>query len=899
MPNVSQRQLDHLKVVQSYSSFAEQTLGLSTQPDWKHIQLNYQNQDVWLSAMHSSQPNFLSDQFNTDLRNYRQLFAALIVWADLNSLWTTEQVLLANSQLAEVCIELALKRAESELNKSYGLPCDLNLQPIRMCILAMGKLGGGELNFSSDIDLIFCYSSKGQSNGKRTLDNEQWFIRCGQKLIHILDHVNSGGFVYRVDMRLRPNGQSGRLALSFAAMEQYYEQHGRPWERYAFIKARPVAGDISGGVSLLEKLKPFMYRRYLDFTALEEIRSLKYKLTELHLEQVLDNDIKLGWGGIREIEFQVQALQLLHGGRIPSLQSTSLLTALKVLKQAQLMSTELVSSLECAYIFLRDVENRLQYPSQQQTQTLPVDQESLETLAKAMNYPDAVYFLHDLNQQRNHVHQSFNDLFGVHQHAQSEPLQNYIDPQKFALFNFSDSDILLCKINQLLRNKQINNKAHNRIERLLPFVIKKSAQLNSDQALLNALNFIEQVSSRSTYLALLQENPKTLDHLLDLLAQSPWFAELLCREPSLLDELIDPRLKHLQKSQQEMRTDFANHIQWLNNDIEQWLYTLKSFQRSTLFKFAHAELEQITTALPASQAITWMAEEIIKSCIDYAQKDIENKYGQLIDINNKPAILIPVAYGSLGAYSLSYSSDLDLVFLYTDVKASAMSNGKKQLSAQHYFQRFVQRFLHYMSGPGLASPLFEVDMRLRPDGSAGMLVSSLAAFETYQKQRAWTWEAQALVRARAIKDTPEHHFQRIRHLILTQPDRHNLKDEVVKMRQKMHDELTPNHGFHIKHSPGGIIDVEFLCQYLVLMFSHQYPELTAQQTITDQLESFTVYQILDRDTTRALIKHYQHLQNMLHQQQLHKQTLVLDVIPKLEHIDVLLLTWSNYLSTKD
>jgi len=826
------------------------------------------------------------------LRLYRRREMLSIAWRDLAGWATLEESLKCLSDLSDAMIEGALTWLYQNLTTQMGTPCNSDDVPQRLVILALGKHGGQELNFSSDIDLIFTYPEQGETQGvKRTRSNQEFFVRLGQRLINVLNNITADGFVFRVDMRLRPFGDAGPLAISFTAMEEYYEAYARDWERYALVKARVAAGDKTAGDSLLNNLRPFVYRRYLDFNAFEALRNMKAMIDQETSRKGLNNNIKLGPGGIREVEFVCQVFQLIRGGRQPGLQQRHLLTSLEQIEIYQLLPPESVTSLREAYRFLRLTENRLQAIEDRQTQTLPDDELNKTRLAASMGFSDWSHFIARLLNHHQRVHREFEQVIAP-QPAAAQPVDSLQsiessrwqtlwegglhDKEQAELLlkaDFKDASEVLAHLQQLLESRSVqklSRQGRERLDTLIPLLITAAIeQPNSDDAIHRSLKFIETVAQRGVYLALLIERPVVLKQLVRLCADSAWVAEQLTRYPLLLDELIDPRRLYDPLKPNELDNALQAQLAHLpKEDLEMQMDSMRQFKRSQVLHVAAAELSGNLKAPDASDYLAAIADTLVRRALVMARDYLAPKYG-LPRCNdngeNRSAELGIVAYGKAGGIEISYGSDLDLVFLHDSTGIAAFTDGDKQLDNQVFFARLAQRIIHIMTTNTPAGILYEVDARLRPGGSSGMLVTSFDAFKSYQEQNAWTWEHQALVRARVVAGSSNSvdQFEQIRREILSRRrDSEKLKQDVGEMREKMRGNLDKSEPtqppfddeslFDLKQGYGGVADIEFIIQYVVLRWAADYPNLLDTTGMLPLLQLFAKHDLLEETACRQL-----------------------------------------------
>ncbi len=845
------------------------------------------------------------------LRRFRRARMLGIVWRDLArpagiDMWATAA---AVSRLAEVCLEGALDWLERHHEPRWGRSAprgDGSEQ--RLVVLGMGKLGAGELNLSSDIDLIFAFPEKGETQGGRTaLAHQEYFTKLGQKLIAALDAMTADGFVFRVDMRLRPLGEGGPLVGSFSSLAAYYQDQGREWERYALLKARPVAGDRQAGQELLAQLRPFVYRRYLDFGAIESLRELKALINREVKRRGMQANIKLGSGGIREVEFVVQAFQLIRGGRDTELQVTSLRTALTRLPELGLLPQAVVEELEPDYVFLRDLEHVLQAREDRQTQSLPDDALDRERVALALDQDGWPALMARLDEVRERVRRHFDAVIadpedeaaesGESGAAGGQTLDDWrtlwsgeLDADEaqamLAEAGFGEAETALRRLSGLRQSRQVQSMqqiGHDRLSALMPLLLDAVAQSDApDTALERVLPLIEAVLRRTAYLALLRENPEALSHLMGLCAASPWIAEQLARYPLLLDELLTPATLYTPADKARLADELRQALARLPEDDEEaQLEALRVFKHAHVLRVAASDIAGTRHLMKVSDYLTYIAEVLLDAVLAMAWRHLVRKHGypQRHDGSRagaEPEFLI-VGYGKLGGIELGYGSDLDLVFIH-DADTQGSTDGARPIETALFFTRLGQRIIHLLTAVTPAGTLYEVDMRLRPSGNAGLLVSSLAAFGDYQRREAWTWEHQALVRARAVAGHAglAEGFDAIRREILgRERDPEALREEVVKMRDKMREHLggkAQAGEFDIKHDPGGMVDIEFLCQFAVLSMGHETPELLRWSDNMRILETLEATGRLPAEACRRLREAYLALRSAAHRASLTRDT---------------------------
>ena len=742
-----------------------------------------------------------------------------LVWRHMLGEAPLEETMAACSLQADLLIDAACQHVYGWLCESRGTPWgDESDSPQQLVVLALGKLGGRELNLSSDVDLIFAYPERGhtrRADGSRGETNQQFFVRLGQQLIQALDPITVDGFAFRVDMRLRPFGASGPLAMDFLGIEDYYATPGRDWERYALMKARACAGDVEAGERLLSDLRPFVYRRYLDFGAIDSLREMKGKLIA---ERQHPEDVKLGPGGIRDIEFSVQMQQMIWGGREPALQTAALLGVLEELVSLRLMAAEEADTLRAAYRFLRDTEHSIQAEADQQTQRLPGSAESQLRLALSRGAADYDDFIVMLDQHRQAVAAVFDDLLGHEQASESvavrlwQQLDDLEGHYEFGFMKPEAASELLSALAKARDRSSVSAEARSRLDRLMPVLLDSViGAANPDLALERVVPVLRAVLRRSAYLVLLTENPGALRRCIDLVTTSLWLAKTLTDHPLFLDALLDDRVLTEVPSRELVLAQLEERLA-VSADEEARLDVLREFKMHHVFDVAVAEVRGSLPLMKVSDALTFLAEAILEASLQLAWDDNRERFPEYAERSG----FIIVGYGKLGGIELGPGSDLDLVFLHDLGGAPGQ-----------FLHRLARRLLHVLTAPTYHGALYEIDTRLRPSGNAGTMVSSLAGFEEYQRGEAWIWEQQALVRARVVAGDAElaARFVALRRELLCQPrDRQSLRGEILKMRQRISDQFSDDED--LKRGSGGIVDIEFMVEYLVLAFAHQHPSLT-------------------------------------------------------------------------
>ncbi|GAB2506669.1 bifunctional [glutamate--ammonia ligase]-adenylyl-L-tyrosine phosphorylase/[glutamate--ammonia-ligase] adenylyltransferase [Arenimonas alkanexedens] len=800
------------------------------------------------------------------LRRWRTRESTRLIWRDLHGMDDVDATLAGSSRIADQALQSGVAALSASLVERHGRVRSASGEEQSLVVFGLGKLGGGELNFSSDVDLVYAFPEHGETDGPRPIDAETWFTRLGQRLAQLLGDVTADGFCHRVDLRLRPFGGSGRLALSFGAMEHYYQREGRDWERYAWIKARPVAGDLAAGERLLSTLRPFVYRRYLDYSALDGLREMKALIAAEVQRRELAEDLKLGPGGIREVEFLVQALQLIRAGREPALRGRSLLPALAAMTAAGHVKPATAARLAAAYRALRRLENRVQMLADQQVHALPDDPLSRRRIALALDYRDEAAMLEELDGHRSVVAEEFAGLLEARgrRRAPANALVQYWralpdggSPEALADAGFARPEAQDAALRDFARTpavRALSSRGRKRLDNVLPALLAAAARSEApDASLPRGLALLQAVTRRTSYLALLEEQPAALARLADVTARSALLSERLAAHPLLLDELIDSRAAGpVPDEAQIVALVAAARAAFPPGDTEAALTALSELRQAIGFRIALATLGLRLPPPDASRRLATLASELVAAALHLAETDVIAAHGRV-----PGAGLAVLGYGSLGGHELSFSSDLDLVFLH-DARADASSDGARPLDASRYFGRLAQRLVSLLGTVTAAGKLYEVDVRLRPDGATGMLVSGLDSFADYQRQRAWTWERQALVRARAITGAPAvcAAFEKIRLETLSQPrDPEALREDVVTMRRRMRTELDRSSAlrFDLKQGEGGLVDLEFLVQARVLQFAHQHPILCEPRDTPSLLRALADTEALPAERVEGLL----------------------------------------------
>ncbi len=843
------------------------------------------------------------EQGMVQLRHFRYREMVYIAWHDfilnqteqsgIDGDWSLELSLSHLSELAEAMIFETYQWQYRLCCQEFGTPCNAEGEAQPMLIIGMGKLGGGELNFSSDIDLIFTYPENGETQGaRRSIANAQFFTRLGQRIIKSLDKPTVDGFCYRVDMRLRPFGESGPLVMSFAALEDYYQEQGRDWERYAMVKARVMGREMYPRYQeLRQMLRPFVFRRYIDFSAIQSLRRMKSMIQTEVRRRGLVNNIKLGAGGIREIEFIVQVFQLIRGGREPTLRYRGLLETLDSIQQLQLLKDLDVEHLRYGYLYLRRLENLLQALDDKQTQTLPDNELCQHQLSCAMGASDWAELVAEVQQHMRNVHGVFTELIGEEESGEQDaPDRCYHELWDLAhkpevVADIIEKDIgatqeagiaeTLTDFKGEISKKTLGPRGREVLNRLMPKVFAAVfAHKNAQFGFSRVLHLLQNIVTRTTYLELLDEHPAALTQLVRLCTASPMISEQLARYPILLDELIDPKHLYNPVALDSYKTELRDFLARIpEDDMEQQMEALRQFKQICLLKIAAADVAEVLPVMKVSDHLTYLAEAIVEAVVKQAWMQTAEKYGEPTHLKQRDGLGFAVlGYGKVGGWELGYNSDLDIVFVH-DCPADVYTDGKKEIDGRQFYLRLAQRIVHLFSTRTPSGILYEIDTRLRPSGASGLLVSPIDAFRDYQDKEAWTWEHQALVRARMIfGDQPlQQAFTQVRHDILSkQRDIELLSKEVSDMRKKMSDHLANKKSgrFMLKQDQGGITDIEFIAQYLVLRFSHDKPELTRWSDNVRIFESLMNEGVMSAEQSQQLTHAYTTIRDEVHHRNL-------------------------------
>lgn len=785
------------------------------------------SEDMLLAPLH--QPFADDETVKATLRRLRHRAMTHLALRDLCGLAPLAEVVESMTLLADVTTNFALDFYHRQLVATYGEPLDKAGRPQRMLIIGMGKLGGRELNVSSDVDYIFIYPEEGDTAGPKSIENYDFFTRLGKRIISALGDLTADGQVFRVDMRLRPNGDSGPLVCSLDSLENYFITQGREWERYAWIKGRTMNAGPNlqpEWITAMQKVaRPFVFRKYLDFGAINAMRDLHAQIRREVARKDMADHVKLGPGGIREIEFMAQVFQLIRGGRDTALQIRPTLSVLKRLVERKLIPAETEQELNAAYVFLRRLEHRLQYVEDKQTHMLPETPAGRASIARSMDFPDWEAMLLVLNAHRNKVSRHFEEVFSdpeAGEHPLTGLWMGQLDEETaleaFGNLGFRQPREAIARLNELRasgRYQQLPASNRSRLDAVGPRLIEAAgATAAPDTTLTRGLSFLEGIARRGAYLALLQQYPMALRRVADMICASSWAADYLNRHPLLLDELLDPRLYDIATDLAAFRSNLQLSLADNVGDTEREMDILREMHHAQIFRLLAQDLAGLQTIEHLSDHLTELADTIVQETLPLCWHTIKKRHTET------PHFAV-IGYGKMGGKELGYVSDLDLVYLFDDTAPEAEEN----------YARLGQRLNTWLSSQTPAGILFETDLRLRPNGDSGLLAVSVDAFRDYQLKHAWVWEHQALTRARFVAGDPAvgARFEAIRNEILCQPrDLTTLRSEVIAMRQKMLDAHASksDNEFDLKHDRGGIVDVEFIVQYLVLGYASRHAELT-------------------------------------------------------------------------
>lgn len=812
-----------------------------------------------------------------NLRYVRLREMIRIAWRDILGIADVYEIMRELSLFAEACIDKITEFFYSLYSRKFGMPVGSPGNSLQYpVVIGVGKLGGGELNFSSDVDLVFAYPESGTT--EKGMSNDEFFSYVCRGIIWALAEYMPDGFVFRVDTRLRPFGKGGPIVMNFDSMEEYYQTHGREWERYALIKARIVGGDKKRGDELLDRLKPFVYRKFLDYTVFDSLRQMKQRIMDERRHMSILDNIKMGPGGIREIEFFVQVFQLLRGGIDPDLQTHSLSDAIQVLKEKSYVSAEVCDNVLEAYIFLRRLENKLQEYNDLQTHSLPLSSRHRFKIALLMGFSDWDKFYNRLMEHVSYVHKQFEELltpkeadrsglFSSIWETEDKELRKKLlisagvdDPEKI--------ESIISDLKDAPSTKSLSSSGKILLGRLIPLLLKRSLRRKeSADVLIRIVELIKKIQKRTSYISLMIENPHVIDHLLELARKSSWIISFVAKTPALLDELIDPRNLYVPPTREEMEKELSHRLKNIDPaDLESQMIQLALFRYASTLRVAAADIAGAISVKEVSSYLTEIAEVILEATLSLAWKHSLKKLG-IAHVPEKKGFCI-VGYGKLGGRELSYGSDLDLVFIHSGKKSS-------------FSTKVAQNIIYILTTYTMMGKAYEVDTRLRPDGSSGILAISIKGFKEYQMKRAWTWEHQALLRARPICGDADlmDKFQDVRREVLSKGiDRRRLFMEMWEMRDRIIKQLSKHVPgmFHLKYDPGGIIDVEFLIQYMTLLNIPYHPELLRWTAHIYFLEDLIRLELIKRDDAEFIRDTYIRIRYLIHRLSLQENPLMVE-----------------------
>ncbi len=824
-----------------------------------------------------------------------------IAWRDLTGHSLLEETLHDLSCLADAVVALAMDGIYDSLCRQHGIPVDSEGNFQRLIVLAMGKLGAGELNFSSDLDLIFVYPREGYTNGTSMISNEEFFIKVCRLFLKFFSSGTHENTLYRIDTRLRPFGDSGPLVMSSFSFEAYYEAQGREWERYAMIKARPVAGDIEAGFRLLKSLNSFIYRRYFDYGSFDSFRDMKKRIMLQVTHKKLKHNIKLGAGGIREIEFFGQLFQLIRGGVESKFQERSILKVLELLETHQCINEATKNDLKKAYCFLRMIENRLQAYADLQTHDIPENQDQRTILALSMGYDEWDGFFKDLSYHMQRVHHHFNQLLLTEEEEKpdkpAEALKELwinINDSQFAadavtVEGFKDSQRvfdILRSLEEHPNTRRLTTNGRKKLARLIPVMLRKiGAEEDPEPLLIKLIDLVIAIERRTCYLSLLIENKSALDNLITLAKKSPWIITFLSKHPALLDELMHPSTLYSPPGKKALENEMERRMAGVpSGETEFLLEEVCFFRQVNMLRVSAADISGNYPLMKVSDHLTYIAETVLNQVLRIAWDIVAQKYGIPEGVSGKSPDdcgFAIIAYGKVGGLEMGYKSDLDIVFLHKG--ESGVTKGQsKSIDTLGFYSNLGQRIVNALTVHTPAGTLYGADMRLRPGGISGMIVSHIEAFEDYLKNEAWTWEHQALIRARCVAGDKRLglRFEEIRKAVLIQKREASvLKKEVAKMREKMRQEhlKAPKELFDLKQSQGGMVDIEFLVQYLILKNAHDCPDLTIWTDNMRLLESLNAEEVILDCESERLQNAYLSIRKAIHSLNLQEKSLEIPV----------------------
>lgn len=854
------------------------------------LHTNY-DEEKYLQLLHSAVVNVESvDQLQQQLRKTRLAAFARIAWRDIQQYATVQQTLYELSSFADVCIRTTLQWCFDWLQSRPHANEFVKTLPQNIVIFALGKLGGQELNFSSDVDIVFAYNDEKDYTQEETGKVTEFYLKVVQLFIKVLAEQTQDGFVFRVDTRLRPFGNSGSLLPSFLSIDQYFQTHGRDWERYAWMKARVIAGEGGEGEQFLQEVTPFVYRKYLDYGAIQALREMKALVDTKARQSSAKENLKIGFGGIREIEFIAQMFQLIYGGKDVSLRIRSTLQALQQLQSRGLLTPDWVEGLTAAYLFLRKAENGLQLREDQQIHTLPTETTQQTQLAYLMNKLDWQEFYTEYKKHTNTVNIIYQSLLANDADVKETALEEnkfeklwlQIDDSEYCLniltkFYSDNAEHIYQQLKKFAQSSLIQKLipvARGRLDKFMPIFLHQLLQLDEPIVVFDRfLNILKKVAQRSTYVSLLIENKNKLSTIFSLIQVSPWISQYLATHPLLLDEILSLDANYKPPNIVEMQQQLSAMVINADLDLEKYMENLREFKHSQVIQIAAADVVEDYPIMKVSDHLSWLAETCISSAVQFANQELLEKYGApRCDVDGQtytPEVLI-VEYGKLGGLELGYGSDLDLVFLHNSIGEECETNGSKKIHNDIFFTRLVQRTIHILSTVTAGGKVFDTDLRLRPHGESGPVICSLPAYEKYLINDAWLWEHQALVRARAVTSshTLKDSFARIRQKVLCQSrETHEVRASIIEMRDKMLSAKPErsNEVFDLKKDTGGVIDIEFIVQFLVLSNSDQYPEICEYTDNVRILDACAQVGLLKLESAEELKEIYLKYRKYLHQ----------------------------------
>ena len=824
------------------------------------------------------------------LRITRQLVLERLLTLDCAQVLPLAGVTQAMTDLAELTLDAAHQHADSELTAQHGAPLNQDGAPAGLCILGMGKLGARELNVSSDIDLIYVFDSDGHTAGvaqpggqpRGVISTQEYFGKLVRAMQTLIGSVTEHGFVFRVDLALRPNGNSGPNAISLGALEDYFQSQGREWERLAWLKARVVAPQAAIGSPCARALRalvsPFVFRRYLDYSVFDALRVLHRQIREHAAQRSAANpqranDVKLSRGGIREVEFIVQLLQVVRGGQFPELRTRPTLSALQRLATARLLPADTALELAQSYVFLRQVEHRIQYLDDQQTHVLPTDEADLQWIAHTLGLADSAALLAALHLHRERVAKEFDGLLGGDKEQPAkgaaavvrsglEDILAMLDAPAYA-----DVHTRLALWRTHPRVAALRDDARERLWRLLLRTVEwlRAGEANV-AGCVALLDWMETILRRESYLALLLERPRVHARLLRLLGAARWPARYLLKHPGVIDELatvsmLDERFDAVAFTR-ELEDRYTHLRASAQDDEESLLNLLRRAHHAEVFRTLARDLEGRISVEQVADDLSALAEAVLALALNWCWRRLKNPH------QGSPDVAV-IAYGKLGGKELGYGSDLDLVFVYDDVDDNA----------GEVYAALVRKVINWLTVQTSEGDLYEIDTALRPNGNAGLLVSRFAAYADYQQQRgsntAWTWEHQAMTRARCVLGNIalQARFDAVRSGVITSPrDQTALREEIHSMRERVRaSHKTKAQVFDVKHSPGGMVDIEFAVQFLVLAHSHAHPALRANSGNIALLQAAQDAGLLSGDIGANAAQAYRALRQVQHSTRLNEE----------------------------